>query len=69
MTATGRPDSAASDAGELGIDLAPYVDFDLDQCVASARRVNPGIEVLTLSATKGMGLDGWYAWLRSLQEA
>ena len=45
------------------IDLLPHVDFDLAQCVAFARRVNPAIEVLQLSATRGDGLRGWVDWL------
>jgi hydrogenase nickel incorporation protein HypB len=45
------------------VDLLPYVDFDPDQCVAYARSVNPGLRVLTLSATTGEGLDAWYEWL------
>jgi hydrogenase nickel incorporation protein HypB len=46
------------------IDLLPHVPFDLDQCLAHARRVNPRLEVFPVSATRGDGLDAWYAWLR-----
>lgn len=46
------------------IDLLPHVEFDVDTCIGYARRVNPDIEVLQLSATTGEGLDDWYAWLR-----
>ncbi len=46
------------------IDLLPHLDFDLDRCVANARRINPGLETFQLSATKGDGLDGWCSWLR-----
>lgn len=46
------------------IDLLPYVRFDVDRCIESARQVNPGIEVLQLSAETGDGLQAWYAWLR-----
>jgi hydrogenase nickel incorporation protein HypB len=45
------------------IDLSPYVDFDLDRCVAYARSVNPGVSALALSATTGEGLDAWYEWI------
>jgi hydrogenase nickel incorporation protein HypB len=45
-------------------DLLPYVDFDVDKCIAYARRVNPKIEVLQVSATKGDGLENWLAWVR-----
>ncbi|UNK28866.1 hydrogenase nickel incorporation protein HypB [Serratia plymuthica] len=45
------------------IDLLPYLDFDLDACIANARRVNPQIEIITLSATRGDGMDQWLNWL------
>lgn len=44
-------------------DLLPYVEFDVASCLRQARQLNPGVEVLTLSATTGEGLDGWYDWL------
>jgi hydrogenase nickel incorporation protein HypB len=47
------------------VDLLPYVEFDLDRCASYATQVNPGLEVLPVSATRGDGLDDWYAWLRS----
>jgi hydrogenase nickel incorporation protein HypB len=47
------------------IDLAPHVDFDIAQCIAWAKQVNPAIESLQLSATRGDGLEAWYGWLRS----
>ncbi len=50
------------------IDLLPYVDFDVDACVANARKVNPGIRVLSVSATTGEGMDAWYAWIRAARE-
>lgn len=37
------------------IDLLPYLDFDVGQCIAYARQVNPGIKVLQLSAKTGAG--------------
>lgn len=46
-------------------DLLPYVDFDVDAFLDGARRANPGVEVLQLSATTGDGIDGWYGWLRA----
>lgn len=45
------------------IDLLPYVEFDVERCIAYARRVNPDIEVLQLSATRGEGMEAWIAWL------
>jgi hydrogenase nickel incorporation protein HypB len=45
------------------VDLLPYVDFDVERCVALARRANPRIGVLRVSARTGEGLDAWVAWL------
>ncbi len=45
------------------VDLLPYVAFDVDRCIAHARRVNPAIEVLRVSATKGDGLNAWLDWI------
>lgn len=47
------------------IDLAPYVKFDLDKCEENARRVNPRIQSLRVSATTGEGLEKWLAWLKA----
>jgi hydrogenase nickel incorporation protein HypB len=44
-------------------DLLPYVDFDVERCIEYARRVNPAIEVLQLSARSGQGMDGWLDWI------
>lgn len=51
------------------IDLLPHVDFDVDACITYARRVNPEIEVLQVSATKGTGMQSWYEWLRARLQA
>ncbi len=45
------------------IDLLPYVNFDVARCIDDARRVNPDIEVLQLSATRGEGMPAWLDWL------
>ena len=44
-------------------DLLPYLSFNVDAAIAFARRVNPGIEVIEVSATTGQGMDAWLAWL------
>ena len=44
-------------------DLLPHVQFDVARCIALARRVNPGIEIIQLSATTGAGMDAWLHWL------
>lgn len=45
------------------VDLLPYVDFDLETCCRHARSVNPEVTILPTSATRGNGLDAWYAWV------
>ena len=44
-------------------DLLPYVSFDVDAAIEFARRVNPGIEVIQVSASTGQGMDQWLAWI------
>ncbi len=51
------------------IDLLPYLQFDIDQCIDYARRVNPGIQVLQVSATSGEGMEDWYQWLRLARQS
>ena len=45
------------------IDLLPHVKFDVARCIALARRVNPAIEIIQLSATTGEGMADWLHWL------
>ncbi|MGB4499229.1 MAG: hydrogenase nickel incorporation protein HypB, partial [Methylococcaceae bacterium] len=47
------------------IDLLPYVDFDVARCEEFAWRVNPKIQILKLSATKGDNFSSWTDWLTS----
>ncbi len=47
------------------IDLLPHVDFDVDAAIANARKINPDIKALKLSARSGEGLDSWYEVLRA----
>ena len=47
------------------IDLLPYLDFDVQQAIDAARRVNPQIEVIQVSATSGAGMAEWIDWIES----
>lgn len=60
------PDMFAASALMLinKIDLAPVLDFDLARTIEYARRINPRIEVLTVSARTGEGFAGFNAWIR-----
>ena len=50
------------------IDLLPYVDFDVEQCLDYAQRVNSDVQILQLSARTGVGLDAWLDWVRQGQQ-
>ncbi|AJZ91759.1 hydrogenase nickel incorporation protein HypB [Klebsiella michiganensis] len=47
------------------IDLLPYLQFDVSQCIAFAREVNPDIKIMLVSATSGEGMDEWLSWLET----
>jgi len=46
-------------------DLLPHLDFDVAACIAAAHKVNPRLEVLTVSAKTGEGLDAFYGWIET----
>ncbi len=50
------------------IDLLPYLEFDVAKCIEYARRVNPKIKVLQVSASSGEGMESWYQWLRTSRQ-
>ena len=45
-------------------DLLPHLQFDVQRVIENARRVNPDIEVIRISAATGEGLSEWLDWLR-----
>lgn len=47
------------------VDLLPYLNFDVEKCLACAREVNPNIEIILLSATSGEGMESWLNWLEA----
>jgi hydrogenase nickel incorporation protein HypB len=51
------------------IDLLPHLRFDVEHCLACARRVNPDIEVLRVSAQSGEGLEDWLRWIEAHRPA
>ncbi|MDO9163826.1 MAG: hydrogenase nickel incorporation protein HypB [Methylococcaceae bacterium] len=44
-------------------DLLPYVDFDVERCIGYAKQVNPDIQIICLSSTKGDNFSSWTDWL------
>ena len=45
------------------VDLLPYLEFDVDVCIDYARRINPKLAVLQVSATRGDGMAAWLEWI------
>jgi hydrogenase nickel incorporation protein HypB len=45
------------------VDLLPHLDFDVELLIANARRVNPAIAVIQVSASNGEGMERWLHWL------
>ena len=50
------------------IDLLPYLDFDLEQCIQYAKQVNPKIKIIQLSAKTGEGMETWLNWIKASRE-
>ncbi len=46
-------------------DLLPHLDFDVEALAANARKINPGIKILKVSARTGEGMDAWVGFLRA----
>lgn len=47
------------------IDLLPHVDFSVERAIGFARRINPWLQVLQVSARTGAGMGAWLAWLEA----
>jgi len=45
------------------MDLLQYTNFNLAEARANARKINPAIDIIEISCTKGTGLDEWVSWL------
>ena len=46
-------------------DLLPYLDFNVEQAIDYAKRVNPNLEIIFLSAKSGEGMEDWINWISS----
>ncbi len=45
------------------IDLAPYLDTDMEKIKTDARSLNPDLTIYEVSAKSGEGLEAWCQWL------
>jgi hydrogenase nickel incorporation protein HypB len=48
------------------IDLLPYLDFDMEKCKEYAKRINPNLQFIEVSAKTGENMAEWYKWLENL---
>ncbi|MFQ8870958.1 MAG: hydrogenase nickel incorporation protein HypB, partial [Varibaculum timonense] len=48
------------------MDLAPYLNFDMQKFRGFLEQVNPGVKVIEVSALNGEGVDEWIDWLQNL---
>lgn len=46
------------------MDLAPYLDIDVDRITNNIRQMNPHAVIIPVSAKTGDGLDAWFQWLQ-----
>jgi hydrogenase nickel incorporation protein HypB len=51
------------------VDLLPYLSFDVTRGIEYARRVNPAIVVMQVSATRGDGMAEWLQWIERGRQA
>ena len=46
-------------------DLLPHLEFNVEQALEHARRINPRLQVLCVSAHSGQGMEEWFGWIES----
>ena len=46
------------------IDLAPYLDVDIERIITNVRSLNSKVKIIPVSAKTGEGLDIWFDWVR-----
>ena len=47
------------------IDLAPYLDVDINRIENNVRQMNPHVKIIAISAKTGAGLEAWLDWVKS----
>jgi len=47
------------------IDAIEYFDFDLKAVEERAKKINPNIKIILISAKTGEGMDKWFEWVRN----
>lgn len=47
------------------VDLAPYLDIDLERIANNVRQMNSNVAIFPVSAKTGSGLNLWFNWLQN----
>ncbi len=47
------------------MDLAPYLDVNIDRIIDNVRQMNPQVTIIPVSAKNGAGLIDWLDWVRA----
>ena len=47
------------------MDLAPYLDFDLEKLIANVRQINPRVSIIPVSSKTEIGLSQWFTWIKN----
>lgn len=50
------------------VDLLPYIDFDIEDAKRNIKKVNPKVDIISLSAKTGDGMDRWIRYLTLKRE-
>lgn len=48
------------------VDLIDYTDFELNECKSELLEINSSLNIFTLSAKTGEGIDPWVEWLKGV---
>ena len=51
------------------IDALDYFDFDIAACAERAKKLNPNVKIIPISARTGEGIGEWTGWLRQQARA
>lgn len=50
------------------VDLLPHLQFDVEALIANAKKVNPALGVIRVSATTGEGMERWMSWIGAARQ-
>ncbi len=50
-------------------DLLPYLSFDVERVIEYARRINPALHIIQISAVQGAGMQDWINWIKTGRHA